>query len=115
MNRKSVEDPRTRIDGANELGTSLKRGTTELRCLDIARAAKLKPGKVSRDEHYFHCPNHDDQHPSLQVNDKKNVWMCGPCVNSGNAWKLAAFVSGVDPNNKPAVTAWLRTNELISG
>lgn len=69
-----------------------------LTCLDVAKAAGLRPGRQSGAEQPFHClgPGHvdGDQHASLFVNVHKDVWFCGPCNVSGNAWQLAAFLSG---------------------
>ena len=33
---------------------------------------------------------------------------------SGNAWQLAAFIGGLDPDDKAGVIAWLRDHELSS-
>ena len=63
----------------------------------------------------FQCPCHDDQHPSLSINPEKNCWLCGPCGKSGNAWELAAFISGHDPDNRTAVSSWLRDRGLLNG
>jgi DNA primase len=81
-----------------------------LRCLDVARAALGEPLRQTGRELFFRCPNprHDDEHPSLQVNETKNVWMCGPCGVSGNAWQLAAFIGGLDRDDKAGVVAWLK-------
>src|SRR6202042_2593671 len=66
-------------------------------------------------ESSFRCPNHRDEHPSLQVNQHKNVWMCGPCGANGTAWQLAAFLARLDPANKSALNAWLRGKGLLNG
>jgi hypothetical protein len=79
-----------------------------LQCEAIARAALGEPPKRAGEELLFHCSNHQDEHASLSVNPKKNVWMCGPCGASGNAWQLAAFLAKVNPDNKPAVKAYLQ-------
>ena len=41
--------------------------------------------------------------------------MCHPCEENGNPWKLAAFLLGVNPEDKKPVTRWLKENNLISG
>ena len=58
---------------------------------------------------------HEDSHPSLSINKTKDVWMCGPCGASGNAWKLAAFLAKADPGDKGAVTHWLKARGLMNG
>lgn len=73
------------------------------------------PGKQTGGEVLYRCPRHEDAHPSLSINPAKNVWMCGPCSTSGNAWALAAWVSGHSADDKPAVSAWLRENGLLNG
>jgi hypothetical protein len=85
-----------------------------LLCADIVRAALGQPRLQKAQELFYGCPNHDDHNPSLKVNPKKNLWMCGPCGKSGGPWALAAFLSGRDPSDKPAVTEWLRERGLLS-
>lgn len=82
-------------------------------CLDVARAAELKGERRSGNETLFECPNHDDHDPSLSVNEKKNCWMCGPCRAQGNAWGLAAFIAGVNADDKVAVKTWLDEHGLL--
>ena len=86
-----------------------------LTCLNVASAANLGRPKKSGDEYAFTCPNHDDKHPSLKVNSQKNCWLCGPCGESGNAWELAAFLSGHIPSDKGAIGSWLRERNLLNG
>jgi AAA domain/CHC2 zinc finger len=86
-----------------------------LLCSDIVRAALGEPLRQQGQELDYRCPNHPDQNPSLKVNHKKNVWMCGPCGESGGPWALAAFLSGRDASDKPAVTEWLRERGLWNG
>jgi hypothetical protein len=85
-----------------------------LQCVAVARAAFGENLSQERHELLWRCPNHNDQHPSLKINIKKNNWMCGPCGAGGNAWQLAAFLAGVQPSNKAAVAAWLRERGLLS-
>ena len=87
----------------------------DLSCLDIARAAKLAGLKKVGEEHLFLCPNHDDHHPSLSINPRKDVWMCGPCGASGTAWDLAAFIGGWESSDKHHVVRWLREHDLLRG
>src|SRR5262245_59904513 len=82
-------------------------------CLDIARAGELTFGRQVGKEHLYTCPRHHDQHPSLSINARKNVWLCGPCGKGGSAWELEAFILGVDPNDKQTITAWLKDKCLL--
>ncbi len=86
-----------------------------LQCLEVARAATVADGIRSGREILFKCPCHDDRHPSLSINPEKNCWLCGPCGKSGNAWELAAFISGNDPDNRKAVSTWLHDRGLLNG
>ena len=87
----------------------------EFACEQVARAALGEPAKRAGRELLWRCPRHDDVHPSLQVNPRKNVWLCGPCDASGTAWQLAAFLSGCDPADKEAVSDWLCEHGLLNG
>ena len=62
----------------------------------------------------YRCSNHPDQNPSLRVNQKKNVWMCGPRGKSGGPWALVAFLSGREPSDKPTIGEWLWELGLLS-
>jgi AAA domain len=86
-------------------------------CFEIAQAALGEPVKQVGQELFFLCPNpnHVDHHPSLQINRRKNVWMCGPCGASGNAWQLAAFISGLDRGDNAGVVSWLRKHGFSKG
>ena len=90
---------------------------TTLQCLDVARAAVGEPLHHVGQELFYLCtnPKHEDTHPSLQINPHKNVWMCGPCGTGGNAWQLAAFIGGIDPNDKAGVVSWLKGHGLLNG
>ena len=82
-------------------------------CLQIAHAARPYSGKKkTASEYAFECPVHDDQNPSLLVNDHKNCFFCGPCGIGGGPWKLAALFSGFNPNNKHEIALWLRERGL---
>ena len=84
----------------------------DLKCLSVARAFGL-PGEVKEGEEVkYLCPRHDDHRPSLSINPKKNVWMCGPCGRQGTAWQLVAFLLGVDPSRKFSILSWLRRQGL---
>jgi hypothetical protein len=86
--------------------------TIALNCIEVARAGVGEPLKHVGEEFFFVCPNHKDHDPSLKVNRKKNVWICGPCAASGNAWELAAFIAKLNPKNKQGMTLWLKNHEL---
>lgn len=79
-----------------------------LSCSVIAQKILGEPARISAGEAYYTCPQHDDRHPSLKINLKKNVFLCGPCNASGGAWAFAAFLARVGPYEKKAVGAWLR-------
>lgn len=83
-----------------------------LRCIKIANAAGLTSARQAGDETFYHCPNHDDQHPSLQINDEKNCFFCGPCGRSSGAWEFAAFLAKKDPADKSGISQWLREKGL---
>ena len=84
-------------------------------CEQIARAALGEAPKRQEAELLWKCPRHNDQHPSLQVNVKKNVWLGGPCGARGNPWQLAGFLAGLSADDKPGVSAWLRERGLLDG
>jgi 5S rRNA maturation endonuclease (ribonuclease M5) len=68
----------------------------------------------------YRCPYpgrhaNGDSHPSLKVNAKKDTWACFVCNASGTAWALAAFIAGVEPSDKHAVSSWLRERGLLNG
>jgi len=79
-----------------------------LKCEVIARRELGEPRRKGK-ELGFRCPIHGkDENPSLDVNPDKNKWICRVCNVGGGAWSLAAFIAGIDPNNKESVKAWLR-------
>lgn len=90
-----------------------------LTCEGIARSALGEPARSRGREALWRCPGpghaHGDRHPSLSVNTVKNKFLCGPCATSGGPWRLAAHLSGVSPDDKRAVRAWLRERGLIDG
>ena len=90
---------------------------TALQCPDVARAALGEPLRQTGQELFYRCPNpkHQDKHPSLQINPHKNVWLCGPCGVGGNPWQLAAFIGGIDPDDKTGVVSWLKHHGLLNG
>src|SRR5262249_22985455 len=91
-------------------GTVLKSAPTcdaRFTCLDVAKEAALREAPRIGQERSFACNRHDDEHPSLMINESKNTWMCGPCRKSGTPWQLAAFLAGLDPSDKTAVSFWL--------
>ena len=84
-------------------------------CSDVAKSALGEPLKQSGDELHYLCPIHDDHNPSLAINGKKDVWMCGPCNRGGTPWELAAFLNGFDPSDKSSVMTWLQEHHLLNG
>ena len=57
-------------------------------CEQVARAGLGEPAKRECAELLYHCPHPErhrngDAHPSLKINPKKDVWMCGPCGAAG--------------------------------
>lgn len=88
--------------------------TSTITVATVAAAAALKPGKTLGREQLYHCPRHDDKHPSLSLNTEKDVFLCGPCGAGGTAWQLAAFLAGVDPGDKDGVKEWLTERGLFN-
>lgn len=91
-----------------------------LLCENIGRAVLGEPVKCEGRELLWRCPNlmghrNGDAHPSFRINTQKNVFACFPCDAKGTAWQLAAFIAGVNPSEKSAVTAWLRERRLLDG
>ena len=86
-----------------------------LACERIAEAVLGAPVRTSGSDLIYHCPNHDDKHPSLKINPKKNCFLCGPCAAQGGPWNLAAFLARINLKDKPTVTTWLRDRGLLDG
>jgi len=86
-----------------------------LSCEAVGNAVLGEPVRRVGQELLWRCPRHDDKHPSLSINSRKNVWLCGPCGASGNAWELATFLSGHDPSDKRGIAEWLREHGLAQG
>ena len=91
---------------------------TTVTCEAVAQAAIGPPLKREGQELLYRRPHperhqHQDQHPSLKINPKKDVWMCAPCGGKGKGWVLAAFIADINPKNKKAVAAWLVEKELL--
>jgi hypothetical protein len=85
-------------------------------CEQIARTTLGSPVKRRGAELVWHCTQHrPDTHPSLAINPRKDVFICGPCGKSGNAWQLAAFLGNLDPSDKPGVTQYLRRHGFLNG
>jgi len=90
----------------------------KLLCEDVARTLG-SPVKREGPELVYRCPHPEkhtngDAHPSLKINAKKDVFLCGPCGAKGKAWALAAFIAGVNPSDKQVVRAWLAEKGLLS-
>lgn len=80
-------------------------------CEEIADTC-LGKGKTSGREVSFVCPGHDDNSPSLSINKDKNCWYCHPCRTGGGWWKLAAFIGGIDAEDKKSVGKFLMEKGL---
>src|SRR5438034_8886429 len=89
---------------------------TPFTCVQVAEAFALEFYKQSGKERIYRCPSprhkRGDLHPSLNINPTDDEWFCGPCDGKGKAWKLAAFLGGVDPNDKDAMMSLLRAKGL---
>jgi DNA primase len=83
-------------------------------CEQIARAALGEPTKRVGAELLWHCPRHEDRHESLAINPRKNVFLCAPCHASGTPWGLAAYLAGLDIDDKAGVTRWLKECGLLN-
>jgi hypothetical protein len=88
----------------------------ELKCVDIARVALGEPIRRSGQELFYRCPKgekhkHDDRGPSINVNERKNIWICHTC-GGGNAWQFVAFLADASPDDKPTVIRWLEDHGL---
>jgi Protein of unknown function (DUF3631) len=92
-----------------------------VKCEEVVRAVLGEPVKREGAELIYRCPypeqhSNGDAHPSLKINTQKNAWGCFVCGSTGrSAWTLAAFLAGLDPKDKRAVTQWLKQRGLISG
>jgi hypothetical protein len=89
--------------------------TAKFTCEAVALSVLGEPTKRAGAELLWHCPNHEDQHESLSINSKKDVFLCAPCNAGGTAWQFAAFLARLDPGDKPSVTAWLKGRGLLNG
>ncbi len=90
-----------------------KRARLSLGCVDVATAALGAPLRRAGAEVFFRCPNHEDSRPSLQINTRKNCYLCAPCSSQGTAWRLAAFLAHLDPGDTKAVAGWLREHRIL--
>jgi hypothetical protein len=57
---------------------------------------KEQPHKP-KEAYLFHCPFHDDTHPSFSVHENKNQWICFVCGIGGGPAKLALLLDCADP------------------
>lgn len=90
-----------------------------LTCEQVARAALGEPLKREGAEFHWRCPHPErhsngDAHPSLKVNAHKDTWSCFVCGVGGTAWQFAAFLARLDPGDKQSVTAWLKSQRLLT-
>lgn len=61
----------------------------------IAHLLGLGTPEGQGEEVRVRCPFHDDEHPSMRLNAKKQVWFCDPCGEGGNALGLYMRVKEV--------------------
>jgi hypothetical protein len=89
----------------------------DLDCQAVARAALGEPARTCGSELLYRCPGpahqHGDRQPSLSINPGKRCWYCFTCAVGGNAWALAAFLSGHSVDDKLNLAAWLRRYGLL--
>jgi putative DNA primase/helicase len=80
------------------------------KCGEIVHVVLGEPKRKAGDELFYHCPNHDDKKPSLQINTRKNCWICGPCNRFGGPWELIHFLGGPEPSDKRGLADWFETH-----
>lgn len=51
--------------------------------------------KKSGQNHFAHCPFHDDKTPSFSVNEKKQIFHCFSCGRGGNVFSFIQEIEGV--------------------
>ncbi|WP_208560149.1 DNA primase [Marinilactibacillus kalidii] len=51
--------------------------------------------KKSGQNHFAHCPFHDDKTPSFSVNEKKQIFHCFSCGRGGNVFSFLQEIEGV--------------------
>ena len=71
------------------------------------RLTSEQPKKVSAHEYAVLCPVHSDQHPSLHLNDQKQLALCRSCGWKGNALTLTVAL-GVAQDTREARSALKR-------
>ena len=69
----------------------------------INRYTELR--KSGRNQYYGRCPFHDDDHPSLGVNQKKQVFHCFSCQRSGD---VINFIMEIEGSNTKQACQLLR-------
>jgi hypothetical protein len=62
--------------------------------LDVAARLGLDDPVRSGDELAFLCPLHDDNHPSLFLNEERGLWFCFACHEGGDSIRLVERVLG---------------------
>jgi DNA primase len=63
--------------------------------LAVARRLGLGNPEPCGREWKVRCPFHDDDHPSLGLNDEDGVWFCHPCGEGGDTITLVERVEGL--------------------
>ena len=64
--------------------------------------------RKSGQNHFAHCPFHEDKTPSFSVNDQKQIFYCFSCGRGGNVFNFLREIEGISYPE-----AILKTAELI--
>jgi hypothetical protein len=63
---------------------------------DVATRLLGPPAKREGANLLWHCPFHDDKHPSFKVNGKRGAWKCWACDIGGDAANLVMRINKCD-------------------
>lgn len=79
--------------GSGRLDWSSIRGRIDLAA--IATALLGPAAKTQGFRLFWHCPFHEDRHPSFEVNPARKTWKCWPCNLGGDAPALLMRLKGM--------------------
>ena len=65
--------------------------------------------RKSGQNHFAHCPFHEDKTPSFSVNDQKQIFYCFSCGRGGNVFNFLKEIEGLTYPE-----AIIKTAELIN-